>query len=1010
MPERIYKLQPNRTLALRGFDHLGASAAIHSATATEFKVSGVFRDPADFAVLVLHDADNFYEHPRLKYLPDFSFGGLTLTFDVQYQGLMPIDSPKYPTIDWPFLDVIRKDGSSAEILLSDNAVPIGTPKQKAKASFTLIDDGFRQFDRVTLWYLNLAFDYLVPKVDCTYEFFAAGAGTVHTVTVAGTPYSYTEAAGDSSAAVAAGVAAALAPCTDVRPIQGDGTPELGPAHALRVRAAKTDGSETVVSSGGATDTIYGVGVSTVATELARQINSTNWGDTGALIELSALATGPTIEITASVPGYDGNLLAMYAVAKNTRLRTQNAVANFTGGTEDATLRVTINFAALGIPDIRLMWLTFAPPLSNAQAFESLEWQASFTNWTLSGPEPVKVLQVAGPLSIRVEENDSWCSYSGSWSVESGFFSEGFARRSNAPDSTVTVKYVCMSPHDLYIGTSLYKDRGAVFVQLDGDAATRLNCYLDNEPSVNTRRKVRTAVPAGEHTVTIRAESAAYFYFDFLEAVVASDVPDPVKIRANVSPALDYSTDHTYKLAPARVLWNFDKLGFQGPMNEYLGVFWWNQRVRQGGVFPQVQVTFGGVFNPDDLIVLNIGGQECRKTVFPNETLSTFALHFAQLINAQYVGVWAQAAGSALTITTRSPEPAYSYSFSCHKQSATGSTGTVTHTGALTGGVSGKWFVDPTQSPALNRGAREWHLDMFRGCAARNREIVIAASMELVNPPSSFGAVYYNGTIVATDVGFASMKSTHCAFVNAMLDYQKQVYKCVGDLMVEAGIRPNLQFGEFLWWFFTNFGPGQTDGGMAFYHPEIQAAAQAALGRPLVRFKHPNDNPQVNGGADALFLRNRLRDHVNSLVSYLRSNFPNARIELLFPYDVNHPHPAGIHELGGRLNRYINMPVEWESKATSNLDAIKMEALDFGAWCRDLDLAKTAIVFPLDLGWPRDSVRHLVPVFRGGYPWEKEVAIAEAQGVEAINLWAFDHVCIFGWSPHPVGNGRSVMQG
>ena len=82
----------------RGFDDLGASAAIHAATANSFKVSGVFRDPADFAVLVLYDADNFYEHPRLKYLPDTNFDGLTLAFDVYYTGLMPLDSPKFATI------------------------------------------------------------------------------------------------------------------------------------------------------------------------------------------------------------------------------------------------------------------------------------------------------------------------------------------------------------------------------------------------------------------------------------------------------------------------------------------------------------------------------------------------------------------------------------------------------------------------------------------------------------------------------------------------------------------------------------------------------------------------------------------------------------------------------------------------------------------------------------------------------------------------------------------------
>ena len=85
----------------------------------------------------------------------------------------------------------------------------------------------------------------------------------------------------------------------------------------------------------------------------------------------------------------------------------------------------------------------------------------------------------------------------------------------------------------------------------------------------------------------------------------------------------------------------------------------------------------------------------------------------------------------------------------------------------------------------------------------------------------------------------------------------------------------------------------------------------------------------------------------------------------------------------------------------------MEALDFGAWCRNLDLAETAIDFPVQLGWPRDSIRHLVPIFRAGYPWDKEVAMADAAGILAINLWAFDHVCIYGLPPWPLASGRAV---
>ncbi|MEJ7605291.1 MAG: hypothetical protein WKF37_03265 [Bryobacteraceae bacterium] len=151
----------------------------------------------------------------------------------------------------------------------------------------------------------------------------------------------------------------------------------------------------------------------------------------------------------------------------------------------------------------------------------------------------------------------------------------------------------------------------------------------------------------------------------------------------------------------------------------------------------------------------------------------------------------------------------------------------------------------------------------------------------------------------------------------------------------------------------------------------------------------------------------MRDHANALITHVKSTHPSAKFELLFPYDVNHPEPAGIHLVGGRLNRYINLPSEWETKAGSNLDRIKMEALDFGAWSRNLDLARTAIDFPIALGWPKESVLHLVPVFRGGYPWEKELAMAAGAGIPSINLWAFDHVCIYGWPPAPLAIGRSA---
>ena len=163
MPERIYKLQPDRTLSLRGFDSFAAAAAIHNATPTGFEVSGTFRDPADFAVAVLYDADNFFEHPSIRYLPDFNFDGLTLDFSLLCtDSVQPIDSPKFNWIDWATLDVIRPDGTTASVSLWDNAMLADAAFTAASATVNVVANNPQINDRLTLWYENLAFDFTVP--------------------------------------------------------------------------------------------------------------------------------------------------------------------------------------------------------------------------------------------------------------------------------------------------------------------------------------------------------------------------------------------------------------------------------------------------------------------------------------------------------------------------------------------------------------------------------------------------------------------------------------------------------------------------------------------------------------------------------------------------------------------------------------------------------------------------------------------------------------------------------
>ncbi|MDX2270296.1 MAG: hypothetical protein NW208_19495 [Bryobacter sp.] len=1011
MPETLTKCQPNRTMQLRGFDSFGAAAALHSATANSFTVSGVFRDSADFAVLIVYDADNFYEHARLKYLPDFDFSQLSLTFDVKYTGLRPLDSPRFATIDWPYLDVVREDNSTARIRLSEHAMLQSGNYTQAQTAITIVDDGLKQFDRVTLWYLNYSFDYLVPAVECAYAFVGAGEGTVHRITVNGVDYTYTELSTDTNTSIAA----ALRDLVNASPLVSAAN---DPANQVNLRIKTDTGTSFVVSSSAspAEFTLYSVGKQTVAAALAAQISGVDWQGLAVTLPLEANAANGVLTVKSVKPGEDGNAIALYTVAKNERLTAQSSLAPFephcwaapfSGGSSDVTWRVSLNFAALGVPHIRQMWFTYAPPLPTGAAFASTEWKAEYSNWQLSGPPEQRELKVAGLDSVRVEEASPWVEYTGAWAQTVGFYSGGYCRRSSTVGDKVEIFYACPVVHDLYVGTTLFADRATVAARLDGDASTAHNFAVSADAPIYTRRKLRTQVPAGQHRLELEISAAGVFDFDFLEAAVPGPVPDALPARTHAGPALDYSTDHTYKLPPARIHWMFDQLGFAAPFNEYIGVFWWNERERSGGNIPSATLTLGGTFASGDQIILSVGGSPIGKTVFPNENLHVIARHLAYFINANLVGVWATATNDTVVITARSAQAAFAFPLTLDVQSATG---TAQLSGSLEGGVEGTWTIDIGKENPLNRAARDWHADFCAEAAARNREHILACSMELVNPPEGFAAYFPDNKPVVTDVGFASLKSTHCTFNTAMREFQKKVYKAVADIQAAAGLTPYLQFGEFLWWFFTNETAQNPAGGMGFYDPETTADAVSTLGRPLYIFRKPTDAPNTNGGADATFLRNKVRDHIAALRSHVQLSHPTAKFELLYPYDVNHPVPAGVHNLGGALNRFVNFPAEYETKSTSGLDSLKMEALDFGAWTRSLDLARTAIEFPLVLGWPKDSVRYLVPVFRGGSAWEKEYLEARGMGIPVVNFWAHDHVHLYSLECREPQREQSVQAG
>jgi phage tail sheath gpL-like len=1174
---------------LRGFDQLGAGAAMHNASPTGFEVSGVFRDPSDFAVVVIWDADDFFNHPTLKYLPDTNFAGVTLQFDATYQNLMPLNCKKFPTIDWPYLDMQFNDGTSKQVQLSNYAQVIANPDPPASGTFEIVGPSLQAWDRLTLWYLNIDFDYVVPGApQATLQFYIDTPNATYTVSVGTRNYSYTLQATDTAATLVQNLVNAI----NAGNGDADVIASAGPGAGQVTLTARQDTGDTVTVSatGNGTQQLYAVQASTVARALAAEINAVDYNAVQAPFALSATAKGTSLTITTTSGGYDANFVRLLAVNKTDTLKTSQSLLQLSGGDSTATLRVNYDFSAnLGAQasEIRQMWLTLAPRLANAQDFVSQEWNASFANWTVTGPAAVLQLQVPGPQSSWIANTDGACLFTGAWSVVDGFYLGGLGALGQT-GAQVTIQYTSAFQHDFWLATELNATGGTTTAVLDAGAATATVTTTGSGDAVTVRKLLFPQLAPGFHTVTLTVASGTLLLDHLIASVPVTDTPT-LAAQTDISAALDYSTDHTYKLPPARILWLMTKLGLHGPINQYIGVFWWNQRTCVGNQPSVAEVTFAGSFVENDQIFLSIGGQVCGKTILAPDTPQTIAQHFADFINAIYVGVWAEVDDDLVRIHNRSTDPAYRYTLMAWVETAAGASGSATADaslgaalvqlsgtfvagdqitlnaggqlctvtvaatdtlatiaqalanavnsnvsastvlaaltatagatsvtienattdptqscslsvsvvpaagssgaaeiiGSLQIGALGVWQVDPTQNPPLNAGARAWHTDFYQSCAAAGLEVTTSCSMELVNPPGGFAAEFADGLAVTTDEDFGGLYSTHCAFSAPMLAYHTSVFTWLAQTMAAQGLQPVLQCGEFTWWYFAHPAPyaefpfyasgnghshfitvngatythvennpngessadvanaliaavnaapdpyvgasvgsepyivrltpsnasfvpialssdnGSTSllytGGMAYYDAGTAAAAQTALGRPLMTFYTPDDDPTPNASADAIFLRNRLRDYCTSITSAVKAAVPGTRFEILFPYDVNYPTPMGIHNLGGQLNNFVNLPPEWSSPGGSGLDRFKLEDLDFGAWCKDLDLVRICQQLPADLGWPMNVVSCITPVFRPGYAFMKEVATAREQNYHAITLWAFDHVNLFGLS-------------
>lgn len=915
----LAKLQPHRTMHLQGFDGYGCTASLHSASSDGFTITGQWGEQDDFVVLVLWDRDNQIEHPRLRYLPDSSFAGMSLAFDFTATNCVQIDSDLYPWIDWAFLNVTYTDGSTQQVRLSDHTT--GASYTPATVTFTLlgIPTGL---DYIELSWLDKHFNYRLTGGDSI-------ASAVHAV-----------------------------------------------ANAINAASSTTGVSAT-----------WGGGDS---------ITLTYDGLTGSVLGKGANAH--RISVNGSVFGAGSELWSPEA-------------AVFSGGVSPTTWHVSIDFDSLDHTDIQKAWLTFAPPIPYGETFTPGAFSVVASNWTVTGGSP---LQVAGPGSVRIEENSPWAQRTGYWEAAPAdgfaFWSSGRAIRSAwtmYEARYLTIETHCQGTHDIYLGTRLDTDCGKVTATLDGGSPVTVDLY--GSPA-QVRRLLFAGVAAGAHTVVIecadkRTESAGWYaYFDFLECAVRSEVTDAPEVRTDIGVATDFDTDATYKLSPQRLAWAIQALGLTGELDHYMGVFWWPVRKMRTLATTWSQesvVTFSGTPTFGRHTYLVLGGTTIDHLTLIGDTADTVVLALAQLVNQGSTVFWAEVSGTTLTLHGLAGSANYHIGVSVDTHGAGFSASVSTSHGSA---VAVEWGVDETATDPINDPVAAWHSDFFSELQAAGIGVTASFSQELVNPPDNPGGGHvwiqrwWDNTPVSTATGFGSLTSSHCCLGGPVLDYMKRAYSQLAGLMGTAGLTPRLQFGEVLWWYQANAS------GMAFYDVDTKADYVAAHpGHTLAHFYTTNDSPSVNSYIDADFLRARLKAYIEAIRTYVLGFHSSTQFELLWPMDVNDPDTR-------QLNRYVNLPTEWETRAGSGFDTLTVEGFQYGGVDHNVDKARRCAGYPFaELSWPVAYCRYLMGLYYSGWPWQREYLAARRTGVPLLKIWAWDHLGLFGWPiPLPTEHASAAI--
>ena len=710
------------------------------------------------------------------------------------------------------------------------------------------------------------------------------------------------------------------------------------------------------------------------------------------------AVDGTITLTHLTAGEEGNNLGIIANVSGVQTEEWTPTSQtMSGGASPTEWQVDLDFANLldelgaSVPtsNVRKMRWTYAAAMQPG-AYARNDFDVTLSNWTVNGTN--RGYTLADPKSRRFED-DGDVSYSGTWAVESGNFSGGTIRKTNQVGADVTVSYDSQRSHRLFLGTRYLAEAGIISVAVDSDPAQTFDLYVPAEDFL-ARIDLGTRT-AGSHTVTATltganaAASNDTFYFDYVEEAIEAVTVSAQPVRPNETLATDWDTDHSLALAPERVAWNMEMLGFKGRANHYAGAIRFYELTNPDNVYASGTVTFQGTPVFSQNVQVDIDGTVYNRLTLSTDTNDSIAKAFEFLINNGATGVRASASSNVLTITARLLGTAGN-ALTLSASPTTGAFQAVASGTTLTGGVDGTWLTDTTALPRMNRAARDWHRAYFAALDTYGIDAVAAFSTEVSHADSSSAAGLAQRYPDDTPV-LVNTPAVQTNFSTVSLDFWKQAYLEMAQMQAEALVTPYLQFGEVQWWYF----PGPS--GMTFYDDYTKTEFQNQYSRAMHVFTSNDESPDPFPDEKA-FLPGLIGSFTSAIRSFVLATYAQTKFEVLYPHDVN----------DHVLTRAVNYPdSDWTS---TNLDVLKTENFTYTG-SRDMNKAVESIRFPQTKGFGVGESAHLVGVFNATEPWDWERRLSRAEGVEHVVLWAFDQFSMIGY-PLPLNEGirRSYFLG